>query len=609
MRFSCPKLLVLLLLVAVCISCEGEGRLKPLVGADVAFFRFGHEADWVVEPFGAAWVTVQLGKGWWAQGLQEARWVGREGWYRWEFTLPEEPVAGGLMLSAGFVGNNSEVWLNGERVGGLGSFDRLDAARPRTVHAFLVKPELLHWGGVNKVAVRVRGVVGDGGILGGPVGLFPMDELMPEIRRLEGHREWMTLSVAALCLGLALMCGVTWLAGERSVPWLHAMLLLLLGVGAELMGSALAGGMGADGVWARGLWLVMVGVQPVLTLYATRSLCRQSFGILDWATAALAGCSLASLLLPKTMGWLGLAWFIVYVMAAGTGCLWHIVRAWRQGVPTARPLTWAFIIMVVAVTLQLSLIVIPWLPVAALWWEPLHWGVLSHAGVLTVAMVRETVRTHQREQALAERLLKAGVEERARIGRHLHDYIVQDLEYLHLRAQTVASPYRDPPPFHGEVDAVTKRVIQSARRMAEDLQPLALRGVSLPTALRELAKLLTDRHHVTTIEVAVLEPTAEFSTNEAEVLYRAVHEAAGNAAQHAEAAMVVITLSADKARASVEVADNGVGFDLQQAMNHGRLGLRFLHDHAEVSGAQLEIASAPGNGTTVRFTLPRLPES
>ncbi|MEZ5384188.1 MAG: histidine kinase [Prosthecobacter sp.] len=599
---------MLLMAVVVLSGCGREARVPRAGKMGGASFRFGNEAALAMAQRSGGWREVRLDAGWRAQGLPGSRWVGRQGWYRWEITLPEEPVEGGLMLSAGFIGNNSEVWFNGVRVGGMGSFDRLDGTRPRTVHAFPVASSLLRWGKVNVVAVRVRAVVGDGGILGGPVGLFPLDELMREMRRLEGQRDWMKLLVAAVGLCFALMCAVTWLAGERSVPWLHAALLLALGAGAELMTSALAGvsGIDADVDGARRVWLVMVGLQPVLTLYATRRLCRQGAGVFDWVTLGLAAVAFGCLALPATLEWLGVVVFGIYVTAAGTGCLWHIVRAWRRGVATARPLAWAYAVMVLAVTLQMSLVVLPWLPVAALWWEPLDWGWLLHAGVLAVALVRESVRSRVREKALAERLLQAGVEERARIGRHLHDYLVQDLEYLHLRAQAAALEHRDPPTFHGEVDAVTKRVIQSARRMAEDLQPLALRGVGLPTALRELAKLLKERHGAT-VEVRVEEPLADLSKQEAEVLYRAAHEAAGNAAQHAEAARVTITLSADATRAVVEVADDGVGFDLEEAVNHGRLGLRFLHDHAEASGARLKITSKRGEGATMRFTLPRHP--
>lgn len=145
---------------------------------------------------------------------------------------------------------------------------------------------------------------------------------------------------------------------------------------------------------------------------------------------------------------------------------------------------------------------------------------------------------------------------------------------------------------------MTQRVIQSARRMAEDLQPLALRGVSLPTALRELAKLLHERHG-SVVEVHVDEPLEELSPQESEVLYRAVHEAASNAVQHAEALRVQVSLSAHADLARVEVSDDGVGFDWKESRNHGRLGLRFLFDHAEASVAHCTARSNGGYGIRV----------
>lgn len=168
----------------------------------------------------------------------------------------------------------------------------------------------------------------------------------------------------------------------------------------------------------------MVGLQPVLTLYATRKLCRLLVCFLDRLASGACLAALGCLFLPRELEALGLLVFLFYVLTVGMGCLLHIVRAGRIGVATARPLAWVYGVMVVAVTAQLSLLVLPWLPMAALWWEPLDWGVLLHAGVLGVALVREGVRSRHREKLLSERLLRAGVEERARIGRHLHDYLV-----------------------------------------------------------------------------------------------------------------------------------------------------------------------------------------
>lgn len=195
--------LVLVLAAVAFGGCGGEVRVQSVGQAGAAFFRFGQEGVGELGALDKGWQVVRLGEGWCAQGLKGSHRVGRAGWYRWDISLPEDPVEAGLMLSAGFVGNNSELYLNGKRVGGLGSFQQWDSARPRLVHAFPVMPSFLRWGEVNTVLVRVRGAAGDGGLLGGPVGLFPADALMREIRRLEGHRDWMKLSVVAVCLGLA----------------------------------------------------------------------------------------------------------------------------------------------------------------------------------------------------------------------------------------------------------------------------------------------------------------------------------------------------------------------------------------------------------------------
>jgi hypothetical protein len=339
-------------------------------------FRFGAGREWMEAVGGRPGSPIHLELGWSAQDLPGAKWVGRSGWYRWNLELPKEPVNGGLMVSAGFVANNSERYLNGQWLGGVGSFDRLDSARPRTVHAVEVDPSLLRWGGANEVAVRVRNVAGDGGILGGPVGLFRASEFMPEIRRLEGHRDWMKLSVASICLGLALVFAATWFAGERGQPWLAAALLMACGGVTELMSTSLAGvsGIGGESDSGRTVWLIMVGLQPLLTLHAIRRLCRQRVTVWDWLAWLVGAMALSSLWSPIDHVQAGSAVFLVLVLVAGLACFRHMLRGRRERVALATPLLVASLVFAATVNAQLSLLFVPWLPAAALWWEPLDWG-------------------------------------------------------------------------------------------------------------------------------------------------------------------------------------------------------------------------------------------
>src|SRR5262249_4421477 len=88
------------------------------------------------------------------------------------------------------------------------------------------------------------------------------------------------------------------------------------------------------------------------------------------------------------------------------------------------------------------------------------------------------------------------------------------------------------------------------------------------------------------------------------LLFRAAQEALRNAARHSGASAIRATVNALPAGgARLQVADDGAGFDTA-AVPDGHFGLRLLADLAHDAGGRLDVASAPGRGTTVTLELP-----
>ena len=83
-------------------------------------------------------------------------------------------------------------------------------------------------------------------------------------------------------------------------------------------------------------------------------------------------------------------------------------------------------------------------------------------------------------------------------------------------------------------------------------------------------------------------------------ILRIAHEALNNAVRHARADHVTVRLSQRPDVVTVEVRDDGIGFDPQRADVRSRhLGLTSMEERARELGGRLEIRSAPGSGTTV----------
>jgi signal transduction histidine kinase len=89
-------------------------------------------------------------------------------------------------------------------------------------------------------------------------------------------------------------------------------------------------------------------------------------------------------------------------------------------------------------------------------------------------------------------------------------------------------------------------------------------------------------------------------------LFHVAQEALNNVAKHAKASSVSVSLRPGTGGTILEVSDNGVGFDAGSSGDYAGAhhGMRNMRDRARSAGGVLEYESSPGNGTTVRLTVP-----
>jgi two-component system sensor histidine kinase UhpB len=92
------------------------------------------------------------------------------------------------------------------------------------------------------------------------------------------------------------------------------------------------------------------------------------------------------------------------------------------------------------------------------------------------------------------------------------------------------------------------------------------------------------------------------------LILRVIQEALRNAHKHAQASCIVVTAEASPGDLTVEIRDDGPGFDVDEALarsqRRGRLGLIGMRERADLLGASLDIDSAPGAGASIRLTVP-----
>jgi two-component system sensor histidine kinase DegS len=149
------------------------------------------------------------------------------------------------------------------------------------------------------------------------------------------------------------------------------------------------------------------------------------------------------------------------------------------------------------------------------------------------------------------------------------------------------------------------RVTGELRALSADLHPPALQRFGLAAALRSHIDRLRERHSALQIDADLAEECGPLPDDYALSIFRVAQEALNNAAQHGDASYVRVRLQCRDRTVELDVQDDGDGFplpsdwhDLAEQDHYGLLGMR---ERAEAIGAELDIESAPGDGTRVRL--------
>jgi PAS domain S-box-containing protein len=217
-----------------------------------------------------------------------------------------------------------------------------------------------------------------------------------------------------------------------------------------------------------------------------------------------------------------------------------------------------------------------------------------------IAATDVTERKQQEEELRRSRarLVEAGDLERRRLERNLHDGAQQRLVALSLSLRLARSKMKSDPEAGGRIlddaSAELAHALEELRELARGIHPAVLTDRGLGPALASLA----DRSPVP-VELESVPDERLPGPVEAAAFY-VVSEALANVAKYANASTVSVRVEQLNGYALVEVADDGVG----GADPAGGSGLRGLADRIAALDGRLEIASPPGEGTSIRAEIP-----
>jgi signal transduction histidine kinase len=213
-----------------------------------------------------------------------------------------------------------------------------------------------------------------------------------------------------------------------------------------------------------------------------------------------------------------------------------------------------------------------------------------------------------RMRALAAEVIEVGDRERAALARELHDSTAQRLAALMLQVSAAARDSKDPA-LAARLAAIrddAEEVTEEVRLLSHTVHPRVLDDLGLVPALHKLAR---DSSAGTGIDVDVEADTdgSSIPPPVAAVLYRVAQEAVRNAVRHATPRRVRVVLHQSNGSATLEVLDDGKGFDLREAeKRRPGMGLLSMRERVSLLDGELAIRTAPGDGTAISATVPIL---
>lgn len=207
---------------------------------------------------------------------------------------------------------------------------------------------------------------------------------------------------------------------------------------------------------------------------------------------------------------------------------------------------------------------------------------------------------------LATHLQNIREDERGDLARAMHDEFgslltAAKLDVARLKSQ-LASSAPDADVRFSHLNGILNSIISMTRNIVEDLRPSSLSHLGLTSSLEILAREFEKQHHLT---VDVDLENVEISGNSQLAIYRLVQESFTNISKYAQAKNITLSMHNLEGYISVQVRDDGVGFDkaLVDGTHHGLLGMQH---RIQAMGGKLVITSMPGYGTHILATIPTI---
>lgn len=549
------------------------------------------------------WQSIKVPGSWQSQEIKPVKGIG---WYRIHFTAPDSLRYFQPAILLGRIGDADEVFVNGVKIGGEGLIGERFVEATKVERLYIIPANLLRHNDVNLIAVRVINTYLNGGIFDKNITIGDYNALLIEKFKRDKYIIAVEFCFFTFFAIFFITCLFFCIKGLRVKEYIYFWLFISLYGILFILGSVTFYNTGLKTLLIQqtintfaallpaSLILLLIYVyQEKLNFYT--KLFLLTFPIIALTATIFPGYS-SRIYLYKL-------WKISFIFSAAF-IVFHAVRAYLRKFYESGPILLGITGLIAGFILE---------SVGGL--DLLHitgfflWDYSAGFFMICVmyALTARYTRIKEELQSASVKILDAHEDERKRLARELHDGIGTSLLAIKLRLQMLEAKAKEGVPVEKELflELISDiaNSIDELRAIAMDLRPSFLENTDIVDAIIWHAGKVQEKLGIQMNVNA--DGLIKISSKTKDNIYRIYQEALSNAVKHSGATEVNVVLKMKGKFLSLEIKDNGKGFDQTRAERKGAgLGLYTIKERVQLLGGILRIKSSDKMGTSIWIEVP-----
>lgn len=237
-------------------------------------------------------------------------------------------------------------------------------------------------------------------------------------------------------------------------------------------------------------------------------------------------------------------------------------------------------------------------------------GIGSALNISRERQIEQERREAYSQIEIQRRLMEQREKDRQSIAREIHDGPVQTLSGIGFHLQYLKDTFPNLS-IDSELDQIiegVRKTIQGLRQVTNELRPPSLIRFGLAKAMRVHVTEIRERYPQITWHYRLMDDGNRLPEHYAMTLFRIYQEAINNIIRHAHTSQAWVNLRVNSHQVVLIIRDYGTGFPagftLEDYTQNGHYGLAGMKERAEAIGGSLEVKNKPGEGVTIRVSVP-----